>query len=90
MTFGAVTYDGMIRIVDVVKLRSAIAEGLGPGKAYGHGLLSVAHMGADPLDRYRELPIDTSPAYLLSSRLLPLRLEDNLLKLLENSRVVRL
>ncbi len=42
LTFGSVLFEGRLRVMDAEKLRKAIVEGIGPGKAYGHGLLSVA------------------------------------------------
>ncbi len=35
------TFDGVLRVTDPVKLRVAIREGVGRGRAYGCGLLSV-------------------------------------------------
>lgn len=42
LTFGAVLFEGELEVTDPVKFRVALAEGIGPGKAYGFGLLSVA------------------------------------------------
>ncbi len=42
LTFGAALFEGLLRVTDAVLLRQAIAEGIGRGKAYGFGLLSVA------------------------------------------------
>jgi len=42
MTFGAVTFDGLLRITDVDRFREALIQGIGTGKAYGFGLLSIA------------------------------------------------
>lgn len=42
MTFGAVLFEGELAVVDADALRRALAEGIGPGKAYGFGLLSLA------------------------------------------------
>jgi len=41
-TFGAVTFEGTLRIDDADKLRTALVDGIGSGKAYGFGLLSLA------------------------------------------------
>lgn len=41
-TFGAVTFEGKLRIDDAHKLRAALINGIGSGKAYGFGLLSLA------------------------------------------------
>lgn len=42
LTFEGVRFDGHLRIVDADHLRAAVLHGIGPGKAYGFGLLSVA------------------------------------------------
>jgi CRISPR system Cascade subunit CasE len=42
LTFAAVIFDGILRVVDPIRLRSALEDGIGPGKAYGFGLLSLA------------------------------------------------
>lgn len=42
VTFGAVLFEGRLRVTDADRLRAAIASGIGTGKAYGFGLLSVA------------------------------------------------
>lgn len=42
VTLEGVTFDGILRVVDAPRLREAVAEGVGPGKAYGFGLLSLA------------------------------------------------
>ncbi len=44
-TFGAVTFEGRLRIEDADKLRAALVDGIGSGKAYGFGLLSLAPAG---------------------------------------------
>ncbi len=41
-TFGAVTFEGRLRIDTADKLRVALVDGIGSGKAYGFGLLSLA------------------------------------------------
>lgn len=38
----SVRYDGILTVDDPARFREAIARGLGPGKAFGFGLLSVA------------------------------------------------
>lgn len=38
-------FDGMLRVRDADALRHALAEGIGPGKAYGFGMLTVARIG---------------------------------------------
>ncbi|HEY7032634.1 MAG TPA: type I-E CRISPR-associated protein Cas6/Cse3/CasE [Thermomicrobiales bacterium] len=42
LTFGAVVFEGVLRVTDADRLRAALATGIGSGKAYGFGLLSVA------------------------------------------------
>jgi CRISPR system Cascade subunit CasE len=42
MTFGDVLFEGRLRVLDPDAFRRALALGIGPGKAYGFGLLSVA------------------------------------------------
>jgi CRISPR system Cascade subunit CasE len=42
LTFGAVVFDGTLEVQDRTRLLAAIRAGLGSGKAYGFGLLSVA------------------------------------------------
>jgi CRISPR system Cascade subunit CasE len=42
MTFGSVLFEGLLRVTDPDRFRMALREGIGSGKAYGFGLLSVA------------------------------------------------
>lgn len=42
LTFGAVQFDGRLRITDIDRFRAALEQGIGSGKAYGFGLLSIA------------------------------------------------
>jgi CRISPR system Cascade subunit CasE len=42
LTFEAVRFDGRLRITDVERFRAALRAGIGPAKAYGFGLLSLA------------------------------------------------
>jgi CRISPR system Cascade subunit CasE len=42
LTFGSVLFDGELCITDAERFRQALAAGIGPGKAFGFGLLSVA------------------------------------------------
>lgn len=42
LTFGAVLFEGRLQITDFLAFRQAVERGIGPGKAYGFGLLSVA------------------------------------------------
>jgi len=46
LAFAAVRFDGHLRVTDPAALRRAIEDGIGPAKAYGFGLLSVAPTGA--------------------------------------------
>jgi CRISPR system Cascade subunit CasE len=42
MTFEGVRFDGWLRIRDADRFRDAVRMGIGPAKAYGFGLLSIA------------------------------------------------
>ena len=42
MTFGAVVFDGVLRVTDADRFREALVQGVGSAKAFGFGLLSVA------------------------------------------------
>lgn len=42
LTFGAVTFEGRLSITDLARFRAALEQGVGSGKAYGFGLLSIA------------------------------------------------
>jgi len=42
MTFGSVVFEGMLQVTDADKLRESLFQGIGTGKAYGFGLLSIA------------------------------------------------
>lgn len=42
LTFGMAMFEGELEVVDAGLLRKALAEGIGPGKAFGCGLLSLA------------------------------------------------
>ena len=42
LTFGAVIFDGVLEVTDADKFRESLIAGIGTGKAYGFGLLSVA------------------------------------------------
>jgi len=41
-TFQGVLYEGRLVVRDAERFREALANGVGPGKAYGFGLLSIA------------------------------------------------
>lgn len=42
MTFGAVLFEGLLEVQDVTCFRQTLTTGIGSGKAYGFGLLSIA------------------------------------------------
>lgn len=42
LTFASTLYEGRLRIIDAARFRKALEVGVGPAKAYGFGLLSVA------------------------------------------------
>lgn len=42
LTFNAVVFDGNLKITDAEKFKQTLVEGIGQGKAYGFGLLSIA------------------------------------------------
>ena len=42
LTHAAVLFEGVLRITDAERFRSALWQGIGSGKAYGFGLLSIA------------------------------------------------
>lgn len=42
LTFGAVLFEGVLEVTDPVAFAKSLVEGIGPGKAYGFGLLSIA------------------------------------------------
>jgi CRISPR system Cascade subunit CasE len=46
LTFGAVTLEGRLRVTDAARFRQALETGIGSGKAYGFGLLSIAPASA--------------------------------------------
>ena len=45
VTFLAVTYDGILEVSDPELFREALCRGIGPGKAYGAGLMTVVRAG---------------------------------------------
>jgi CRISPR system Cascade subunit CasE len=45
MTCYSVLFDGLLRVSDPARLATAVATGLGSGKAFGFGLLSLASAG---------------------------------------------
>jgi len=42
LSFGSVLFDGLLEIADRNRFLGALTRGIGPGKAYGFGLLSIA------------------------------------------------
>jgi CRISPR system Cascade subunit CasE len=42
MTFGSVLFEGVLQVTDPDGFRETLATGIGSGKAYGFGLLSIA------------------------------------------------
>lgn len=42
LTFGSVVFEGVLEVTDAEKFREVLKNGIGTGKAYGFGLLSVA------------------------------------------------
>ena len=42
MSFGSVLFEGELIVTDVEAFRAALVKGIGSGKAYGFGLLSIA------------------------------------------------
>lgn len=45
LTFGSCVFEGTLRVTRLVDFRQALATGIGSGKAFGFGLLSVAPAG---------------------------------------------
>lgn len=42
LTFAAVLFEGVLRMVDARRFNRTLRDGIGPGKGYGFGLMSVA------------------------------------------------
>jgi CRISPR system Cascade subunit CasE len=42
LTFSAVVFEGLLRVHDVARFHAALVGGIGPAKAFGFGLLSIA------------------------------------------------
>jgi CRISPR system Cascade subunit CasE len=42
LTFGSVVFEGILQVIDAEKFKEALTSGIGSGKAYGFGLLSIA------------------------------------------------
>ena len=45
LTFGSVQFEGLLKVTDSDRFRQSIEQGVGPAKAYGFGLLSIAPAG---------------------------------------------
>jgi CRISPR system Cascade subunit CasE len=45
VTLDTATFEGVLRVTDVARFREVLLDGLGRGKAYGCGLLTVARPG---------------------------------------------
>ena len=45
LCFGAVLFSGRLEVTDAERFQAALAGGIGSGKAFGFGLLSVASLG---------------------------------------------
>jgi CRISPR system Cascade subunit CasE len=46
LALGVVLFEGELRVVDADRFRQTLVEGIGPGKAYGCGLLSIGPIRA--------------------------------------------
>jgi CRISPR system Cascade subunit CasE len=46
VTFLAVTYEGILKVTDAEKFRKTLTDGVGRGKAFGMGMLTVMKAGA--------------------------------------------
>ncbi len=42
VTYGSIVFEGVLQVTDSDKFRAALVNGIGQGKAYGFGLLSIA------------------------------------------------
>ena len=45
MSFSSVTFEGILKVTDEEKFQNVVKEGIGTGKAYGHGLISFVPVG---------------------------------------------
>ena len=43
--FSAVTYEGVLQVTDAERFRAMLCQGMGRGKAYGLGLMTVMRGG---------------------------------------------
>lgn len=46
LTFGATLFTGHLEVTDAERFRAALTDGIGSGKAFGFGLLSIASLGS--------------------------------------------
>ena len=46
MTLLAVTYEGILQVTDPEQFRALLCQGMGRGKAYGLGLMTILHGGS--------------------------------------------
>ena len=44
MTFSGVQFEGVLQIIDPEKFKMSLKNGIGSGKAFGFGLLSIAKL----------------------------------------------
>jgi CRISPR system Cascade subunit CasE len=51
LTFGDVLFEGRLAVTDADLFRRTLVQGIGSGKAYGFGLLSVARSRGEPPDQ---------------------------------------
>lgn len=49
LTFGSVVFEGRLRVTDPALFRQALEAGIGSGKAFGFGLLSIASSASSAL-----------------------------------------
>ena len=47
VTLLAVTYEGILQVTDPEAFKALLCEGVGRGKAYGLGLMTIIHRGGD-------------------------------------------
>lgn len=47
LAFGSVVFEGRLRVTDAALFRQALEDGIGSGKAFGFGLLSIAALPCD-------------------------------------------
>ena len=47
VVFGSVVFEGVLQVTESEAFKTALVNGIGPGKAYGFGLMSIAPLGAE-------------------------------------------